>query len=476
VEKGEAALEKNGTRILIVDDNEEMCHILSHLVRKEGMDSRTATDGRTALELVRSEGADVVMVDVKMPDMNGMEVLRQAKRLDANLPVIMITGHAEVTGAVQAMKAGAHDYLTKPFDNHEVVRVLRRALAERELKRKVKSLSRQLKKRQSLKEIMGPSDAVAALSAEVDRVAASDFSVVIIGETGSGKELVARAVHRASPRSKAPMVPVDCGAIPENLLESELFGYEKGAFTGAERQKQGKFEAARGGTLFLDEIINMSMASQAKLLRVLQDRNVFRVGGVAPVDVDVRVIAACNQDLESVVRAKAFRRDLYYRLNEFTITVPALRQRRDDIPYLAKMFLDTANVELGKEVRGFTEYAIETLMSYEWPGNVRQLRSTIRRAALLADEMITEKHLEMKRAPVPGLQFTPRVQGQPWQDLSLREILKRSAMAVEREIIGQVLKQTGGNKAKAARILKIDYKTMHTKMKTLGIKTIGGEA
>jgi two-component system nitrogen regulation response regulator GlnG len=209
---------------------------------------------------------------------------------------------------------------------------------------------------------------------------------------------------------------------------------------------------------------------------VLQDKKIFRVGGNVPVEVDVRLIAASNQDLEAVVQGKNFRRDLFYRLNEFTIQIPPLRNRREDIPYLAKMFLDTVNLELGKDVKGFTEYAIESLLNYEWPGNVRQLRSTIRRAALLADEMITEKDLEMKRAPVPGLQFTPRVQGQPWHNLSLREILRRSAMAVEREIIGQVLKQTGGNKAKAARILKIDYKTMHTKLKSLGLKPNGGEA
>ena len=371
--------------------------------------------------------------------------------------------------AVGAIKEGAHDYLPKPFDNYEAIRVVRRALAERELKRKMSELSSRLQENLPLREVMGPSDAVARLISEMNRVAKSDFAVVIIGETGSGKEVVARAIHRASLRAKGPFIPVDCGAIPETLLESELFGHEKGAFTGAEVQKPGKFELAEGGTIFLDEISNMPLGSQAKLLRVLQEKKVYRVGGTKAITVNVRVLVASHQSLLDLSAAQAFREDLYYRLSEFTIQVPSLRERKEDIPYLAKRFLDNANVELKKYVKGFSESALNVLFNYNWPGNVRQLRSTIRRAALLADDVIEEKHWDLVRAPVPGMAFTPKVEGEPWKGLSLREIVQQSTTAVEREVLVHVLKVTGGNKAKAARLLKIDYKTIHEKVKKLGI-------
>jgi DNA-binding NtrC family response regulator len=389
--------------------------------------------------------------------------------MDPDVPIVMITAFAGIQGAVKAIKAGAHDYLSKPFDNRDVVRVIHRALSERELKRKLKELSSRLQENAQLKETMGPSDAVNRIIAEVHRVSGSDFTVVIVGETGSGKELIARAIHEASPRSKAPFLPVDCGAIPETLLESELFGHEKGAFTGAEAQKPGKFETAQGGTLFLDEISNMPLGSQVKLLRVLQEKKVCRVGGTKPMTVNVRLLAASNQDLLELTGSGSFRKDLFYRLNEFSITVPPLRERKEDIPYLAKRFLDLANTELKKNVKGFSELSLNVMFNYPWPGNVRQLRSTIRRAALLADETITEKHLDLKRVPVPGLAFTPKVDGTPWKGLSLKEIVEESSTAVEREILTQVMKHVDGNKAKAARLLQIDYKTIHLKLKKLGI-------
>jgi two-component system nitrogen regulation response regulator GlnG len=316
---------------------------------------------------------------------------------------------------------------------------------------------------------MGPSDTVARLISEVERVADSDFSVVIIGETGSGKELVARAIHEASPRSSCPFTPVDCGAIPETLIESELFGHEKGAFTGADIKRPGKFEITHGGTLFLDEVSNMPLGSQAKLLRVLQEKRVYRVGSTKPIDVDVRILVASNQDLRELTESGSFRQDLYYRLNEFGISVAPLRERKEDIPYLAKRFLDTANIELKKSVKGFSEAALNVLFNYNWPGNVRQLRSTIRRATLLAGDVITEKDFDLQRVPVPGLAFTPKVQGMPWKGLTLRKIVQQSVAAVEKEVIGEALKYTGGNKAKAARLLGIDYKTIHEKVKKFGI-------
>jgi two-component system nitrogen regulation response regulator GlnG len=321
--------------------------------------------------------------------------------------------------------------------------------------------------------MMGPGKAIGRLIHEVNKVAKSNFTVVILGETGSGKELVARAIHHGSARSGAAFVPVDCGAIPEMLLESELFGHEKGAFTGAESQKPGKFETAHGGTLFLDEVSNMPVGSQAKLLRVLQEKKVYHIGGTKPVKVDVRLVVASNRDLQALAASGCFRRDLFFRLNEFTITVPSLRERKEDIPYLAKRFLDTTNMELGKDVKGFSESALEALLAYDWPGNVRQLRSTIRRAVLLADERIAVRHLAMREAPQTGLPSDPKTEGVGWNGLSLKEIVRRSSTAVEREALTQALKHTGGNKARAARLLRIDYKTIHTKVKKYGIQTEG---
>ncbi len=459
-------------KILIVDDEKHISAALASLVKAEGFKALVRSDGAAALETIRTESPDLMLTDIKMPGMDGMELMRRAKDVDPDVPIVMVTAYAGIQGAVKAIKTGAHDYLSKPFDNREVVRVIHRALSERELKRKLKELSNRLQENIPLKETMGPSDAVNRVISEVHRVSGSDFTVVIVGETGSGKELIAHAIHEASPRSKAPFIPVDCGAIPETLLESELFGHEKGAFTGAEVQKPGKFETAQGGTLFLDEISNMPLASQAKLLRVLQEKKVYRVGGTKPIEIDIRLLVASNQDLHELSESGSFRKDLFYRLNEFTITVCPLRERKEDIPYLAKRFLDLANLELRKNVRGFSESALDTLLDYPWPGNVRQLRSTIRRATLLADELITERQLDLKVVPIPELELTPELaaKGTPWRGLSLQEIVQRGVTALEREVLTKALKHTGGNKSKAARLLKIDYKTMHTKLKKLGIR------
>ena len=355
--------------ILVVDDEEEIRKIMSGILEKEGFNVITAPEGRQAIEKICFNTPDVVLLDVRMPGLNGMEVLKKIKALDDNLPVVLVTAYADTHQAVEAMKEGAYDYLAKPFDNNEVVWITRRALAEGKLRRNLKSIKDRYNGNFSLIDGMGPSDKIARLAVDVHRVAKSDFSVIIMGETGSGKELVARAIHGDSARAEAPFVAVDCGAIPENLLESELFGHEKGSFTGADRQTAGKFESAHGGALFLDEIGNMPLGSQAKVLRVIQDRKLYRVGGNKPVPVDIRLIVAANQDLLEMAENGAFRKDLYYRLSEFTIRVPALRERKEDIPYLAKRFLDLANIELNKLITGFTDAAVETLMSYDWAGH-----------------------------------------------------------------------------------------------------------
>ena len=460
------------SQVLIVDDEQAICELIARLMEQEGLVPLVALDGNTALQKLRTASPDMLIVDLRLPDLSGLEVLRQAKAFDEDLPVVILTAYAEIHGAVEAMRAAAFDYLAKPYTNQELVRVVHRALAERQFKLKLKQFARQTNTGQDLTEIMGPSKAIGGLIADINRVAKSNFNVVIIGETGSGKEVVAQAIHAAGPRAKGPFVPVDSGAIPETLIEAELFGHEKGAFTGAVGRKLGRFELASGGTLFLDEILNLPITAQAKVLRALQEKTFCRVGGTQPVKVDVRVLTAGNQDFDEAVTAGRFRADLFYRLNEFTLRIPPLRQRKEDILYLAKRFLDMTNAELKREVVGFSEPAIQAMLDYPWPGNVRQLRSTIRRAVLLASKVVTEHDLDILKQDCKAawLVTSPTRGGvTPAAGLSLKAIVAQSTTAVEREILLQTLRQTGGNKAKAARLLQIDYKTIQSKIKQYGI-------
>ena len=461
-----------GSKVLIVDGNEQIA-LLSTFLNQEVITTVVAHSGQAALEKIRSEHPDALVVDMKLSDMDGMQILKGAKALDEDLPVILITGYPEIRDAVAAMRAGAHDYLAKPLKHHEVLRVVFRALNERALKRKLRRLSCQIEDESSLRESMGPSSVVKQLIADVGRVAGTNFSVLILGETGSGKEIVAHAIHQNSPRCQAPFMMVDCGAIPEALLESELFGHERGAYTGADRQKIGKIEMAHGGTLFLDEISNMPLGSQAKLLRVLQDKTICRIGGTQTINTDVRVLSASNRDLQRLGESGAFRPDVYFRLNEFTIWVPPLRERQEDVLYLAKRFVDITNLELQKNVKGFSQSAVDALLACDWPGNVRQLRSVIRRAVLLADEMITEQHLRIDcvspKLANPGSGCNQETPDTLPEGLPFKEIMQRRIVAIEREILAHVLRETGGNKAKAARLLHIDYKTIHSKVRQYGI-------
>jgi two-component system nitrogen regulation response regulator GlnG len=370
------------------------------------------------------------------------------------------------------MRADAFDYLAKPYDHQELLRVVHRALAQRQLSLKVKQLARQSSASHDLTEIMGPSEAIGRLIGDLNCVAKSNFNVVIIGETGSGKEVVAQAIHNSGPRANGPFLAVDTGAIPDALFEAELFGHEKGAFTGAAGRRPGRFELANGGTLFLDEILNMPLAAQAKLLRALQEKTICRVGGTQPIKVDVRVLAAGNQELDAAVASGRLRADLFYRLNEFTLRIPPLRQRKEDLLHLARRFLYLTNQELKKTVLGFSEPAVQALLNHPWPGNVRQLRSTIRRAVLLADEMVTEQHLDiLQDNHENSLRVVPaaRPPALPASDLPLKEIVAQNRMAVEREALSHALRKTGGNKARAARLLQVDYKTIQSKIKNYGI-------
>ena len=461
-------------RILIVDDEEGIRSLLARVVDGEGYQSLEAQDGDEALRLIRREGPDVMLLDIKMPGMDGMAVLREARKIDPDLPVVMVTSNGLVKDALAALRAGAHDYLVKPFEHADVIRSVHTAMSNRRLGRTLRILSDRTQEAAQLRDVMGSSDAVAQISADVARVACSDFTVVITGETGTGKELVARSIHQASARASGEFVPVDCGAIPETLVESELFGHEKGAFTGADRTKPGKFEIASGGTLFLDEVTNMPLASQVKLLRALQERVIYRVGNVRPVSIDARLLAAANQDLDMAVAKGTFRQDLFFRLNEFVIHIPPLRERKEDIVFLAHRFLDLTNHELHKAVEGISEAAMTQLLAYEWPGNVRQLRSASRRAVLLADRIIEPEHLRLVQ-PLRSLDngsagaatSAPRDIGD--DEIPLKDRVRNATTSVERAALTEALRKTGGNKAKAARLLQIDYKTMHIKLKEYGI-------
>jgi DNA-binding NtrC family response regulator len=462
-------MKKDRAKILIVDDEQHICRTLSRLMEKQGFDALTAYEGETALKMIRSEIPDVLLLDLMMPGINGMEVMKYAKQLDPDLPVVIITGHANIQGAVEAIQAGADNYLAKPFQHLDIIESVNRSLTVRDLKQKLKRLPAQLEGPLCLRKMMGPSKGIGSLIAQVKRVAKTDFTVVIQGETGSGKELVAKAIHQNSLRAGGPWLAIDCGAIPEGLLESELFGHEKGAFTGAFSRKIGKLEAANGGTLLLDEISNLPVSSQGKILRTLQEKKICRLGSTKPLKVDIRLLVACNQDLTTIVESGAFREDLFYRLNEFTIRVPPLRERKKDIPYLAKRFLDITNLALHKNLKGFSKSALRTLLDYSWPGNVRQFRSIIRRAVLLADDLITDKHLEIHQDISFNQIESSLIQKMPWEEQSLKAIVRKRSEVLERELIVSALEHTGGNKAKAARLLRIDYKTIHTKVKKFAI-------
>jgi two-component system nitrogen regulation response regulator GlnG len=457
-------------KILAVDDQTDMLWVLARLLSEQGFAVLTAADGQEAVQLVKQERPHVVILDLKMPGVNGMQALEQIKEIAPEVAVIVLTAYGDIPSAVQAMRLGAYDYLTKPFDNADLLYTVKRALERQELLSQMVDLRTQLKTGGPLQEVMGSSPPIQEVFQQIQQVARSNFTVVIEGETGTGKELVARAIHQYSNRSAEPFIALDCGAIPETLIESELFGYEPGAFTGADRRKVGHFQLAEKGTLFLDEVTNLPLATQSKLLRTLQERQLRPLGGTRVMPVDLRLIASSNVSLESEVQAGRFRLDLFHRLNEFTIHIPPLRERQPDIVHLAKRFLSETNLELKKNVREFSEEAVASLLSYPWPGNVRELRNVVRRATLLSRDLIRPEHLSgigAKDTAVPDFSF-----GELYlqKGLALKEIAALVIARVEREVIQRALSLTQGNKSQAARLLQIDYKTLYSKIKAHGIQ------
>lgn len=461
--------------VLIIDDNKDICDLLAHLLENAGFQTQQGYDGVTALKLLSQRQPDVLLLDSVIPEPNGMAVLAKARILYPQLPVIIITGTAGVLSAVCAIKAGAWDYLPKPFDNNRVLELVNRAVQMRISSGDVNSSANKDTSDRILA-IMGNSPETQRVIKDIVRVAHTDFSVIIQGETGTGKELIAKKIHLASQRANSDFIPIDCGAISESLIENELFGHEKGSYTGADHVSIGKFEAANGGTLFLDEISNMSLSAQAKLLRALQERVVYRVGGIKPIPVNVRVLAASNEDLLDAVVKGTFREDLYYRLNEYVIRLQPLRNRHEDILFLAHRFMAETCLELGKQPLDFSVEAKESLLRYPWPGNVRELRAVIRRAALVSENEIDVDvdDLGLVVRATPASLQTKKTHHDVMQNFclegsSLKEITQLNIDEIERIIIHDTLKKTGNNKAEAARRLNINYKTLCAKLKKINI-------
>ncbi|MBN2574032.1 MAG: sigma-54-dependent Fis family transcriptional regulator [Deltaproteobacteria bacterium] len=455
--------------ILIVDDERSMREFLGIYLRREGYRIETAQGATEALAALKVRAFDVVVTDLRMPDGDGLTILNESKRLHPDTEVVVVTAFSTTETAIAAMKAGAHDYLTKPFKIDEVSLVIERAMEKRRLARENVALRDEIKGRYKLDRLLGKSPPMQRVFDVLRKVASTRTSVLLIGESGTGKELAARALHELSPRTDRPFVAVNCGAIPETLLESELFGHVKGSFTGATTDKQGLFEAANCGTLLLDEVADLPVAMQVKLLRVLQERKVKPVGGISEREVDVRIVAATNRDLEAEVEKATFRQDLFYRLNVIQIRLPPLRERREDLPLLVEHFVRKFSAEHGRPVVGAAPEVMSALMAYHFPGNVRELENMIERAVTLA----TSDYLAIDAFPnLAGLRAVAAgaatVEQIPDEGLDLEHHLEE----YERTLLIKALERTSGNRTEAARLLRVSFRSMRYRLSKLGITGI----
>ena len=451
-------------RVLIVDDEPAQREMAGGFLRKQGFAVALAGTGAEALEVLRREPVDLLLTDHRMPGMSGLDLLVEVRRLNPELPVVVMTAYGSIEGAVTAMKAGAYDYLTKPIHLDALLHLVRKAHERERLLVENRELKERLRGRYRIEGIVAESGKMQEVLSVVHRVAASSATVLLRGESGTGKELIARAIHYESPRAEKPLVKVNCAALPETLLESELFGHVRGAFTGAVADKPGRFEAAHGGTIFLDEIGDVSPAVQAKLLRVLQEREFERVGSNRPVKVDVRVVAATNQDLEAAVQEKRFREDLYFRLNVVPIHIPPLRERREDILPLVETFLKKYAAENRKPIRGLTREARHTLLTYDYPGNVRELENAVERAVILArGDVIDLEDLPLAFRDAAGALAAP---AQP-------DSLPARLEALERQLIEDALARAGGVQTRAAELLGVGERALRYKLRKLGLKGDG---
>ncbi len=459
-------------RILVVDDEPDLRWVLRGLFEDAGFAVEEAADGEAALAAVNAAVPDVVLTDVRMPQMQGTELLTHLRRSAPDLPVVLLSAVEDIATAVEAIKLGAFDYQAKPYDPQRLLLTIRRAAEQHALRRELLAL-----RTAAFVDTVdfGPSPAAQDLRRTIELVAAQpSVAVLLVGESGTGKEVVAREIHRRSARNQSPFVAIDCGALPESLMESQLFGHKRGAFTGADRDRPGLFQMAHGGTLFLDELGNLPLALQAKLLRALQERAVIPVGGSEAIAFQTRLICATNVAIDAEVRNGRFRVDLYHRIAEFTLPLPPLRTRPDDVVHFARRFLAAANQELGREVRGMSTRAEHYLQHQPWPGNLRELRNEIRRAVLLCAD--TELDVDDFQAATPAEGDPgrpappPSANGiQPDSDLPLAEQIRLASDRLEAQILQQTLVATAGNKAQAARLLQIDYTTLHRKLKRHGL-------
>jgi DNA-binding NtrC family response regulator len=445
-------------RVLLAEDDVDTHDEWRESLAAWGFKSEIAEDGERALEFIKSFDPHILVADLRMPRKDGLELLRDIHELGIDLPTIMISGQGEIPDAVEALKLGALDYLRKPVDPPHLRRVLNNIAENISMREENLALRRRLAQVGELGALLGSSLAMRRVISSIERLASSSASVVITGESGTGKELVARTIHELSPRRAAPYVPVNCAAIPETLMESELFGHERGSFTGADRRKEGCFEVANNGTLLLDELPEMKVELQAKLLRVIEEQRLRRVGGTAEIPIDVRVLAASNRDVEQAVRDGALRADLFYRLNVFTIQLPPLRDRVEDLPALAQMFVQHYAALNHREVAGLDEECLNALKAHPWPGNVRQLRNVIERAVI-----VSEARTIRKRDLPEEFRATSSNDG---GNISIR--LGSSLEEVEKELISKTIDFTGGNKTRAAEILGVSAKTLYNKLDRFG--------
>jgi DNA-binding NtrC family response regulator len=440
-------------RVLIVDDEADSRVALAELAGHWGYDVQAASDGSEALRRAIEWHPDLILTDLVMPNMDGLWLLRALRAELPDCPVVLLTGQGTIQTAVQAIREGAFDFIEKPLEVQRLRLVMERALEKKETMREVQLLRRRLAALGPGTDMIGSGPAMQRVAELVNKVAPSNASVVISGESGTGKEVVARAIHNLSPRRERPFLALNCSAIPGTLIESELFGYERGAFTGADQRRLGSFELAHNGTLFLDEIGELPLELQAKFLRVLEERRIRRLGGRSEVEVDVRVICATNRDLKQEIQRGRFREDLYFRLHVFSILLPTLRERREDIPLLVHHFIEKYNAETGKRVQGLAPSAMAVLQGYAWPGNIRELRNTVERAMILVDgDVIGEEHLP------------PDMQASRPEAALLRVPLGLPVDRVEREYILASLQRNGGNKARTAELLGISEKTLYNKL------------
>ncbi len=449
--------------LLVVDDEETQREMLASILTRAGFAVETAADGREALERLEGEPFDLVLTDQKMPGMDGLELLERAREMHAALPVVLMTAHGSVSSAVAAMKHGAADYLTKPFEKDELIVVLEKTLRQSRLENEVVTLRGALKERYRLGNIIGSSPAMREVFSMIERVAPADVPVLIQGESGTGKELVARAIHENSPRSGGPFVALNCAAVPEGLLESEFFGHERGAFTGATRAHAGRFEQASGGTLFLDEIGAMRVDLQAKLLRAIQEKEIQRLGSATAIKVDARVLAATGEDLEEAIRQKGFREDLYYRLSVVPMELPALRERTEDIPLLVDSFLAAATAKFAKEPMTIASDVLDRLQAHGWPGNVRELENCIERMVVLSrgPRLTLEDLPPVVRDGPKAARVGPKFELPPG-GVQLQSL--------ERQLIQQALDRTRGRLGPAARLLGVSYKTLQYRVRKHGLE------